>query len=435
MGALLSTFSFNNPLPDYCNDDKKLKQLVQGYRLRPRRGTTTSSQHSFCELEEFLYHNSPTFKAIIEDKKSWIFGSNLDIVNKSRPFLISKKDNKEVDQNLKERFYDFYKDHGLSFEKISALSKRLYTFEHIDGNPYLRYKEVEFGGVKKVHLSIVNPRCLMKVIWDKEDNVKHESCIISNDFNSLSSLKQGENFDLVNVYPAFSKIPGGRETIIHFRQEDSMKCYDESKSGNSLYWQFVQWAASDLACKVTGSAIVTKNVLFYKAVAEDDNMSGDNTHLRTGEMIAQSLKKVFSRDGNDPKTTALLLYPDEKPSLEKVDVNRDHEWLDKIMEISTRLILQSERWSSVVSGLEKPSSGIGGNTVVDEMRRVKGVVDSEQELYESRWQMIFEIINEFLGSPDEFKGLGIKYYDQLGEAISQYDTKKETIKPVGSTNT
>ncbi len=421
MAKQLSTFDYKNPLPEYCNDDSRLAQRVENLGLRPRRGTTASSQHSFIDLECFLYENSPTFKAIVEDKKSWTFGNELDIKRFSRPFLSSI--NIELDdEKLKEEFYDFYTEHGLSFENIIKQSKSLYTFDHIDGNPYLRYREIEVGGVKKVFTEVVHPKTVMKVVWNEEDGIDHETVVICSDFLNIKTDGKSKNYDVVNVYPAFSKIPGGRETVFHFRDEDSCRAYSESKSGNSLYWQFIQWAASDLACKVTGTATVTKNLLFYKLEPVDSDTGGDNNTMDQGKAMAMALKNTMSRDGTAPKELALMGYPEEAPTLEKVDVNRNEKWFEKVMEISTRQLILCERWSSVISGFEKPSAGVGGNTVVDEMRRVKGVVENDQDLWQSRWRKVFSVVNEFLEAPDKFKDLGICYPDKLGEAISRYDT-------------
>ena len=421
-------FKLRNPLPQALRDTSELRNFYKEYNLVPYAGSTSASSHSFLRLLTSFYDLSPSHGSCIDDICFWSFDGDVEIVNKARPGL--KADRVEVAPDVQERYYDFIESVGIPLMELTALVKRLYVDWKKTGNAYLRYREIEVGGQRMVSVSRIPPSDCMYL------SGPGRTLAVSEHFFSSKSFKD-HPVELIRVYPEWSRIPNGRETVFHIKNKrDNSEWYGRPDSLHSLFWQYVEWQEGSRTGKIAQSDLTAIGIIFAEKPDPQAMPPEEGDEPSGAKVLANALRAVTTNRGDfdSAESFAVLEYPNglNAPAFQSVAVNRDSDWFEASLRQATNYIYASHRWSKVLNGYERPNTGIGGNVLIDEfLTRNASTIRPTQRNWEAILFRILRMVNDFAGFA-EFDKLGLQFEDKV-EGLVEDLGKSSGTKETGNT--
>lgn len=393
-------FKLINPLPQALRDTSRLRNFYRDVNLVPYAGTRMATSHSFLHVLCDFYELSPSHANCINDINFWAFEGDVTVVKKSVPGLAS-----EVGQTTEAEttaFVDLLTSVGLSLERILDLQMELYRSWKKTGNAYLMMTVVTVGGVPVIDLEVVDPLECMYLLSEPGEP---ETLVLSPNLAEPTYFRDGP-IELVRKYPNWTTVSSNvRRTIFHVKNKrDHSKWYGRPDSLQSLYWQFVEWQYANLTAKVSSTEVTAKGLLLLQRPQPAGETAGGKSQGLNIKQIGDAIRAVTTNRGAIGKSESLgvMDYPHgvEKPELLKLDVNRDAGFLDKALTYATNYIYASNGWSKVLNGFERPSSGIGGNVLIDEfLTKNTSTIIPTQRSWEGFWGGVYREVATIANEP------------------------------------
>jgi len=420
-------FELTNPLPQQLRDTEKLRNFYREWNLVPYAGNSTASSHRFLSILCDLYDLSPSQGDCIESLKSWCFGSNLDLVVNPVEGMVSDPD--LVSAEEKKAWGEWMKSLGVSPVDILEITKLLFQDYKKTGNAWLIYRETVVGEAKAVSLEFTDS---LKVMFLNTEPDEPKAVVVSNDFFAGTWLT--EEPKLYRVFPEFTEEENGqRVTMFHFKNKrDHSDWYGRPDSLQSLFWQFVEWRSTVRTAKITDSDTTSKGILAVQAHHPAGNVASsdgepDGFSLST---LASAIRKTTTNRGDfqEAESLGFMKYPHgaNPPTMIPLDLNRDYQWDGMIFSQASNRIFSAHQWSQLLTGLQRTSGSIGGNTLIDELiTKESGTVAPIQRTWERRIKVILDQMADFSGM-EEMKRYSPRYTDKITKVIEKLrETKKE----------
>lgn len=413
-------FKLKNPLPDVLRDTDKLRNFYKDLNLVPYAGTTSYSGHSFLKLLIDFYDLSPSHGTCIDDIAFWAFEGQFDLVKKTRPGLMVNRE--DLPEATKVAFYDYLDNLGIKLIEFVQLFKQLYKDWKKTGDAYLHIVDVTVAGERQVSLNRIDPTNWMYL--NTEDG-EPRSGAVSKDFLNGSIT---DNPKILRVYPNWMESANKRETVYHIRNvRGPGTWYGRPDSLHALFWMFVEWQQANYSGKVATTELTMKLLLFLEK--PDPNATGpDGEPIESGiKTVKASLKKVASNSGafDEADSIGVIEYPHggQTPTAESVEIHRDKDWMESQLTKASDFIYSAHRWSKILTGYERPRSGIGGNVLLDEfLAKNTSTIRPTQDTWEN---IMFGVLN-LIVDQDQFSEIGIKLGDKVSELVEDLRTESGT---------
>jgi hypothetical protein len=244
-------------------------------------------------------------------------------------------------------------------------------------------------------------------------------------------FREKDMYDLVRKYPHFTESDGGRvkETIFHFKNNDGMSDYygmgPHIAVGRD---RFIDYVLTELFTKVSATEFVTKKLGTMKR--KDSDTDGDKKkQYEEFQDMKKVINNMISNIGTDSKTLGIMALPSnmEKIEWEDLEVVRDHETWEFLLNKSQKAVLGSHGWDAQFLGLETAKSNIGGNVIHDIMVKSDfAVLRKEQNRMANFFMDVNNQLCEDIGS-NEF--VNTKYVlPRTAEEMRGHFSKKDSPK-------
>jgi len=419
-----------NPLPAFLTDEASLLNFYREHNLVPYAGTTTGSAHSFLRLLFDLFDLSPSHGSCISDKAKWAFDGDIDFVESWVAGLKRPEEQAEIPDDTKIMVAESLAKSGLSLPQLGALTADLHRNYEVCGDAYLRYREIEIAGAKKVSLESLHP---MKAMYLKTMRDEPRTLVISPDF-FLGSWKTGNEVELVRVFPNYSEGDEYRETVFHVRNKrDYGDWYGKPPTLQVLNWMFSEWQTANLNAKISGSEVGAKAIITMEAEDPSIRLNDEQDDLRK---VAADLRMLTTNRGqnHEMESMVVLEYPHggKQPELLDLEINRDYRYFETTVRVASDYIFNAHGWSKILSGFSNPSGGIGSNILIDEFKvKNTGVIKPLQEKFAAFWKPVLNEIAEFIDLP-ELAGMGIRFEDRISSMIESFNNAENADPGEGS---
>lgn len=415
-----------NPFPEYVQHEKAVEEtqgLYKKYGLIPYYGDHEGCSHFYLKLLYDATSLSTSHTSCKNDISTYSFKGTLDVIPKRSVIETENIDDerKLLEKSDKLAFVKDLEDIGIQLPKVQELTETLFSDESDVGNTYLLIRIVRVGSVNKVFmfpvkssnaaLTVQNSKVLMVTeYWDEEwwKKVKPKfyktSDICDSEFNWS---RKGDTW----------------ETVVHLKDlKDGSPFYGRSKILSELNWLFVEYAMSDLACKVASTEYVSKHILAFE---EEDPIRFRNKKGSRQEQFKKrmdAIRKITSVEGANPSTLAGIQYPNgtNAPSLLQLTVSRDTDHNNYQLESASSAIFAKWSWHKELAGFDKIRSNTG-RSLIRELFIVRNIstIRPTQRKWENFWGTVFDQIFR-VAKPNAFRGT-LKFSDNLTELITALD--------------
>jgi hypothetical protein len=403
-----------NPLPKVLQDDTYLQDFYRGLKLVPYAGSSAGTSHAFLRLLCDFYDLSPSHGSCVDDKVFWSVQGDVDIIRQERPGL--KMDRPELSDAEKVAYYDYLESAGIYLPEFIETMGILAKDDEKTGNAYLRFREVRVGDEYVYSVKRIDPMHFMYIY--SEPGQPKTGVISKHLYNPSRFLERDDEYEVVNVWPNWKESGPVRETVFHWKNNRSGDpWYGRPASMHSLYWMFVEWQKANHVAKVSQSELTAIAFMFLEkpdpnSLTEDGKDSDVNI-----KALGKALRKVTTNRGDNPESLGIVDYPNgaQTPQVTTVNISRDSKWLETGVKVASNYIYAAHRWSKVLNGFERPSSGIGGNVLIDEfITRNASTIEPMQQTWESR---AMQILREVNSRRPQFAGYGVKLSNKVESLV------------------
>jgi len=428
-------FQIQNPIPRIVEDPKDLRETIAGLKLVPYLGTTSASSHSYLKLFYDLYALSPSFSSVVEDKSTFAFGGEIDIVDRIMPGVL--KDRIPISEADRDVFITAIDDIGISPVDILEGTCDLFRNEEISGNCYLKVSGVFLGDRWKFSADVLDP---LQVLYLADDST---SRTVVHAFGELTRKGLTDSgYELLRVFPYVKQSKSLIETVFHWKTQKK-KWYGLPRGLSTLYWQFIEYSIANLNLKISQSEFTTAMILAFEGAdpktrgpKKPDDEEGPYSRL---QKTAQVLKKIMTNEGNpnspnyDPSRTtgeassmAVVEYPQggKPPEAIPIRINRDYGYYMAMLNKASDYIYSMNSWSKELSGMVQTGAGIGSNILMDLFQiKDEAVIRPLQDRFSFRWQQVFDWIAEVTQN-EQLKQRSIVYSSKLDKLIKKFNASK-----------
>lgn len=425
-------FSLKNPLPQQLKDTTRLSNFYKQYNLVPYVEWSTVTAHKFLKVLSDLPQLSGTHGSCIRDLMKWSFGGNLEFVERSVPGL--NIDRQELSDNEEVRIALELEKYGVTPALICGITKKLFQSRKKTGDFYLRYKEVRAGDTKRVFLEVLPP---MQVMYLNTKEGEPKAVVVSKDFMYNDAFTEEPR--LIRVYPDFSGTQDERETVIHVKTETEEELwYGRPDTLHVLYWMAAEWYQALHSLKVTKTETVAKAILAM--------MNPDPNSLKQGESVTSvarenrvQINRLMTNKGQDSKVDSIgvVNYPNggQPPTLLTLDINRDYQYLQTSVKVASDYITAAHGWDKILFGFERPSSGIGGNVMIDTflVKNTSTIKPIQREYEAEPWGTVFRLMAEFTGVQD-FANVAPRFEDRVTSLVESLNELRSKNNANGNNN-
>jgi hypothetical protein len=322
-----ANLSLKNIVPEIIIDKKG--DLFKKTKAIPYRTSDMGTAHN---LLQFLYlgaEAATTAKDGLRYKLDNAFGGGLDLQTKSRKGFVSNR--QLVDDSTKTAFADYLESIGTDGERISMASRSLARDKEICGTMYLMVDISIVDDARRVRFTTIDPRKAVK--YYDADNSVSSTLLVSDQYITSNSKvidqkngkkeKDGQSFTAYPIFPSYNE-KGGIITTVFTKNNAG---YEDDIYGTSSFdpfWLYSEYEFGVLMGKITATEMVSKMAVWLK----DYGMDKDDKI-----MAAMQIKNAHTNTGNTPNGVAVNFYPDEKPIVERFDINRDTNFLSFVNQL------------------------------------------------------------------------------------------------------
>jgi len=458
-------FSLENPIPREVKDPDDLQEWMRTYRVIPYYGDHETSSQQFLFLLKSLCDLSPTFGAVMRDRKQYTFGLNPIITQRNIPGLAG--DDLELSFEEQRDFVFYLKELGIGLPKINDVGRKVEHHLQQCGNAYLLVKRFREGDAVRYRVDGVH---FLHFLYVESDDPGEWFGLVSRFLGDVEKMaKYPPKLVRVTRYGEHDELrwmmndEGYEETLIHImlkENEDEGVFYGRPGLLAFIDDLYVTGQMGNLRSKIAATEIISKlllameapnpNTLPRKEFEEsevENNGEFDGSVISSGKILAYGkrppmsmfeqnmwqIRELVSALGDHPtrkdyrgkkKVTSLggVEYPNggKPPVAIPLEINRDTEYHRYQTETSDRVVAGGLGWSVELMGYQEANATLGGNMLYDlfVMRNVTTIIPN-QRMHADIWNfMLGEIVREE-GMEGQFGGLGIAYKDVISEMIDK----------------
>jgi len=389
--------NIHNPLPELVEDSDQVRDLIRDLKLRPPYGTVERSAISWMNLFDNLYQSAASHGNCINTKLFYAFEGELEIVQRFLEGLkVPEEMLDDIDYKQQLDFATKLNEMGIPFSKITDITKELAKSEDVQGNAYLRYRQIEVGGTKRVSLKYLKPQHCMYLFEEEATTI-----CIAKEWTKEGFEKYG--YELVRAFPNWTEKKGYRETIFHIKNGSDL--YGRPEYIQVLRWLMVEWFTSDTMMKVSQSELTS--IILFLMKAPPAMVKPEENEDKEFQIAVNSLRRLMTREGSGKSIVAIEYSGDTPPQTEKLAINRDSKYNEFALNTASSYIHASHDVPKEISRMVQTSSGIGSNILKDLFNQFDfSVIQPLQMRYERFWQKVIDETLAFFGQNDE---LGIRF--------------------------
>ena len=344
-----------SPFPDLLQSSYSKEWFSDaGNDYLPYRGSTQNPSHGYLKMLYFLQELSPSQGTCINNIKKYSFKSISGFLEDYIPGLST--DEEPVTKEAKKDIALKLTEMGMSPLHLLHIGRCVSEHLKVCGNAYIHYQMNVIAGVPTVTLNVLHP---LKVLINADDNL-YNTVSVCNDFinSGDDEIKQ------YRVFPAFKGSEKKKECVFHIKNEGgSNPHYGTPDTIHTIRSQFIEYALTELSCKVSGRAEVASNVFAFPTPAGAGE-GGEDDPMKMIMAIASTINKLLTNEGENAKTIGTIGKPQgEDIQHFKLDVNRDTAWYKENIEIHSGIIYGAHGDNKQLSGQAEAKAGLGGNVV------------------------------------------------------------------------
>ena len=414
------------PIPEELKnkDTEKMRAFFRaGYNFIPFSGSDHKSSHTILQRMFDFKQLSVTVGACIESRKTWAFGSTIDIVGNYDP--IFNLGETEVTPENKIKYRDFLK--AIDLGKLNWMDLRCNMSEYYDstGNVYLEIVLNENFGERKAGIHLRDPRdCMYNVDEDGNETIG----ICSHWFDEKKFKKHPPK--LLPLFPIFHEYEDGSiRSILHIK--NGTGCfYGRAKSFSSFIDQYNEYKNRMYQAKQLNVGFIGHTIIEIEADAPaGDPFDNDEDAKSNNEGYKDFVKQAeenYTAKGDNPTSVIVSERPfGAKPmEVHNIPANTDHKYFEGMGNMSSRNIIMAFDWSESIL---KMNGGTGfSENMYKDIFKIKSVtaIKALQTAIDSPINMVVDFIMEWMGQT-ELKGIGQKSVSPIQDLIEEIANAEE----------
>lgn len=400
-------FNLTNPIPEALKDPLKLQTVFKKYGIIPYYGDDEATSHATLQLLTDLARLSPSHSTCKSDLSVFAFGEQVNIARKRIPGLLDTEQEAPLPYNEKLVFSDWLYSLGINLLDVIEITRRLFEDRRDTGNAYLHIKIVRVGSTVQVYLIPISP---LQIAYLRTDKFEDPTFVVTEYWDEEWWRLKPPSL-IKASFPGSKYNWGGskgvQETIVHFKNDKaSTVFYGRPKILSLLNWMFAEYQLGNQVAKVASTEFVAKYIGLFEET-DPTRWKGDET--KAAEDFRQrmmSLRKIATNEGGygEAKSLVGMEYPygQKAPIFEKIEVNRDTQYMDKVLDLATTLVFASHGWSKELSAYASVKASIGSNILID-LFTTKNIstIQPIQSHYENIWADVFQSLAEAVGYNQE----------------------------------
>ena len=420
----LSQMKLDSPIN--IDDDTHVKEIYQKLGIEPFFGTRQNSKSKILWLLNQLALFCPSANSCISQRKKACFGGLIDAKKVSSDgFVITDE---EVNEPQKKEFFEWLRNLGITGYTLRDLAMDTEMEYLMNGNSWVVATLTQFADEKRVTFQVY-PQSWCHYVT-KQDNTDVQQVMITKKLDKEYWKKNPPM--IVDMYESFDRINfnEGVATIAFHNKNNCLVGlkYGLPESIGSMYNQYNEWQNGDYLVTETDNSLLGRLYFFIEQDSiEGDFITGDSEEDSQDEadQIRRHLNDSSTKGSKAGKAINVLLHPNgTKIDHLIVPPNTNEKWYKEIKDYNSSYIYASYGWSKYLTGLDNPSGGIGGNTVIDTLKQVNVfTIKPAQSRKESFIGSMLNVFAEWTGT-DMTKEVGIKFnspYEELLKIENEQD--------------
>lgn len=417
--ASAGEFRIKNPIPAY------IRHPFSGLFQKSGVVVPYATQSQFCahNLLSFLYElyeAAPTLKTVVSRKNEYAFGGGVDLKAKKRSGFVFE--NTAVTDEIKQAFVEWIEGLGLSAAMFTELSANLYKHEAVCGSQFLHIKITKSGDIKRAKTTVIHPMYCVRIFNKEKPNSPESNALLVSDtpITSESKIDTLNNLRVLPIYPNVTKAGGVVETVFQMNAKGYEGEFYGRPASNTL-WNYIDYEASNYVAKVSGKEMTATHLILAKF--QDTGDANENSDAKIN--LAHGLRDTLTSEGQG-KGLGILFYPEEAPTVVKMDIARDPVFLAHMENGAETKIGAALGIDTKLIGLGSFSGGIGSSIYLDTLATTNQFsIQPMQERYTEFWDMVLWFLFEQTGET-RFNNVSILFENKLTVLIDQLARMKNT---------
>jgi len=428
----MAILTLRNVLPELFQNNLDKEFVYDELKLIPYRGTNRSSSHASLKIQYDLAELSPSQGICINELCRTAFRGDVDLIRGGRRGLKYDVKSLAISDNEKDLYVDAIESLGIDLVDISETMQEAFKHYKKSGVAYVKYTEETLAGAKRVSLENIDTRNAM--IQRKERTYDPSILFIMpkmitgyEDISVFYGDVVARKFKQIPIYPNFKESGDKRECVFMFKKGTMV--YGVPDSIHTLRDQWIEYALTELGCKVSGTEFVATKLLKY----QETNVAKETTKGKEGfQQLALQFSQVMTNEGNKAKSLVMArVPPNVNMEFEDLAFNRDQKWFDSQMAKATGNIYATHGVYKQLTGTESAKSNIGGNVIGDLMTifDYKTIMGYQKEFSDFALK-ISDVMMEFVGE-EGMKGTRILFprtIDEIKQNLADGDSFVEQVR-------
>ena len=418
-GWNLRLAEIENPIPNEVKDSDGVFGFFRDNPFIPFSGTNQRTSHTLLQRLIDFKDLAPTHGACIESRKSFAFGSRIEIIGGYDP--VFNIPNIEVSDELKLSYRNFLQ--SIDLGEFNWMTLRGAFSESFDttGNEWLEIVLTENMGEKKAgvyHRSATE--CLYYI-----NNQNEKMVGVCGDWMRMDKHPP----TILPLFPEFHEYEdGSMRSIVHVKN-GSYKFYGRPKSFSSFIDQYNEYQNRIYQSKQLNNGFIGNTII----EVEGDNTSGfggaDDDSIKDGfNNFADQVEQNYTNKGSNPTSVIVTERPHgaSPMSVNHIPANTSHKYFKGMAEMSRGNILMAHDWSENLLRMDG-SSGFS-ESMYQDIFKIKSAtsINALQTVVDSTINTITNFIEEWMGIT-EFEGLAQKSVSPIQTLIEQVKEGEDVI--------
>ena len=426
----------------------------QEWRLLPQYGSSFEYGRAVVNLLFTLSEVAPSYRAAINDLKTFSFGNAFQVSKKTFPGLRLQVET-SVSDNEAIAFASLLAEKGINLIDLLKVCGQVEEHLNANGNAYVRVIRVRQGEVTVYRISVLHylhiaygenesgQRVIIASQWlDDEEEMKRKGALL---------------FVPTQAYAGaliWNKIAGTEQAVIHIKAETqagTSGLFERSPLLAFLPQMYTDYQMGVLSSKIAATDLVTKKILAFQgpdpnSLPEGDdpgqmqelNSRGDLGAKATGDyfqrnmLILRELTTNLGRHpaeegyGKSPATLAGIEYPhgSQPPVTIDLEINRDTAYHTFQTEKAGTIICASIGWALELTSIRQAKATLGGNLLRDMfVLKNEVTIKPKQQWYEN---LLIWLVDSVLSDSGVTENMYMVRFE---------NTIEDVIERIGQSNT
>jgi hypothetical protein len=295
---------------------------------------------------------------------------------------------------------DLLKGIGIDSRVLAKITDRILRSITQTGNAWIKIRVAQFAGATSVTFSAFNPSLMSRV---KLKGSNKNYCV------KVSEWKSEYQKDEVKLYPCsvdgeyhFKQVDGAFETVLQLKNDTGESdVYGSPYIESFVYWLLLEWQMSEYSNREVGNDFMAKLLVLF----EDMPLGGlsENEKATALKKARLGASDVMSKQSTESSGIALMGFPSDSkhaPQAIALPPMTNELFYGEMLHTASRVVHLGYQTSMVITGYEKPASGLGLNSFRQEFELWNGsTLKGWQSAAQAWWRDIFECVNAIAQLP------------------------------------